>query len=127
MAKPTGARPPGGRRGSSKYVPDAGQLVWLSFSPQAGREQAGRRPALVLSPLAYNARTGLCVVCPVTGRAKGYPFEVALPAALPVQGVILSDHVKSADWHARDAQHIAAVPEEILAQVRAKLGPLLGT
>ena len=101
MAKRIGANPPGGSPGKKGYVPDAGDLVWFSFSPQAGREQAGRRPALVLSPRAYNGKAGLCVVCPVTQRAKGYPFEVELPAGLPVSGVVLSDHVKSADWQVR--------------------------
>jgi mRNA interferase MazF len=84
-------------------VPDVGDLVWLSFSPQAGQEQGGRRPALVLSERLYNERVGLCLVCPVTGKAKGYPFEVDLPAGMPVQGVVLSDHVKSADWQERRA------------------------
>jgi mRNA interferase MazF len=103
-----------------------GDLVWFSFSPQAGREQAGRRPALVLSPRSYNGNTGLCLVCPVTAQAKGYPFEVVLPEGLPVQGVVLGDHVKSADWQARNAEHVGSAPAEVLAQVRARLGPLLG-
>src|SRR5436853_7917451 len=106
MAKRTGARPSGASHGSSTYVPDVGDLIWLSFSPHAGREQAGRRPALVLSPRAYNERAGLCAVCPVTNRAKGYPFEVALPDGLAVVGVVLSDHVKSADWQARSAEFV---------------------
>ena len=125
MAKRTGARPSGGRRGS--YLPDAGDLIWLSFSPQAGREQAGRRPALVLSPRLYNAKAGLCVVCPVTSQVKGYPYEVALPAGLPVQGVVLSDHVRSADWQARQSESLGAAPAEVVEQVRAKIKPLLGT
>jgi mRNA interferase MazF len=128
MAKRTGGKPSGGSRGrAGPYVPEAGDLVWLSFSPQAGREQAGRRPALVLSQRAYNAKIGLCLVCPVTSRAKGYPFEVALPDGLPVGGVVLSDHVKSADWEARNAQYAGAAPAEVLGEVRAKLEPLLGT
>jgi mRNA interferase MazF len=126
MAKRTGARPSGGKAGSPAYVPDAGELVWLSFSPQAGREQAGRRPAVVLSPRDYNGRSGLCLVCPVTSRAKGYPFEVRLPDGLPVSGVVLSDHVRSADWQARDAEVIDRVPAEVLDEVRAKLRPLVG-
>ncbi len=109
-----------------RYVPDTGDLVWFSFSPQAGREQAGRRPGLVISPRVYNARTGLCLVCPVTGQAKGYPFEVELPEGLPVEGVVLSDHLKSADWQERKAERIGAVPAEVLDEVRAKLRPLLG-
>jgi mRNA interferase MazF len=127
MAKRTGAKPSGGSRGSKPYAPEAGDLVWLSFSPQAGREQGGQRPALVLSPRAYNARAGLCVVCPVTSRAKGYPFEVPLPDGLVVGGVVLSDHVKSADWQARQSEYAGGVPAEVLAEVRARLQPLLGT
>ncbi len=128
MAKRTGAKPLGGSRGKpGGYAPDTGDLVWLSFSPQAGREQAGRRPALVLSPRLYNAKSGLCVVCPVTQQPKGYPFEVILPDGLPVAGVVLTDHVKSADWQARLAEYAGAAPVEVLDQVRAKLKPLLGT
>jgi mRNA interferase MazF len=101
-------------------------LVWLSFTPQAGREQAGRRPGLVLSPRSYNAKVGLCLVCPATQHAKGYVFEVALPTGLPVQGVVLADHVKSADWQEWGSEHIAIVPAEVLEEVRAKLKPVLG-
>jgi mRNA interferase MazF len=128
MAKRTGARKKDASPGrGAAHVPGAGDLVWLSFTPQAGREQAGRRPALVLSPRDYNEKTGLCVVCPVTGQAKGYPFEVALPDGLAVTGVVLADHVKSADWHARHAEYAGKAPDEILAEVRGKLKPLLGT
>ncbi len=126
MAKRTGDRRSAGRRGSVRYVPDTGDLVWFSFSPQAGREQAGRRPGLVLSPRSYNAKASLCLVCPVTEQAKGYPFEVELPEGLPVQGVVLSDHLKSADWRERKAEPIGAVPAKVLDEVRAKLRPLLG-
>jgi mRNA interferase MazF len=101
-------------------------LVWLSFTPQVGREQAGRRPALVVSPRSYNTKVGLCLVCPVTQHAKGYAFEVKLPDGLPVQGVVLADHVKSADWQGRRSVHIATVPADVLDEVRAKLKPLLG-
>jgi mRNA interferase MazF len=127
MKKPTGGNPAGAKRGSSAYIPDTGHLVWFSFSPQAGREQAGRRPALVLSPSSYNARAGLCVICPITSHVKDYPFEVAMPDGLPVSGVVLSDHLKSADWRARSAEYIGLAPPEVLAEVRAKLKPLLGT
>src|SRR3954453_9876042 len=106
MAKRTGAKPSEKKHGSTEYVPDSGDLIWLSFSPQAGREQAGRRPALVLSPRSYNAKVGLCLACPVTHHAKGYAFEVALPDGLPVQGVVLADHVKSADWRERGSAPI---------------------
>jgi mRNA interferase MazF len=126
MAKRTGARPSGPKHGDAAAVPDTGDLVWLSFTPQVGREQAGRRPGLVLSPRSYNAKVGLCLVCPVTHHAKGYAFEVRLPDGLPVQGVVLADHVKSADWQQRGSEHIAAVPADVLDEVRAKLKPLLG-
>ena len=127
MTKRTGGKPAGEKRGSSPYVPEAGHLVWFSFSPQAGREQAGRRPALILSPSSYNARAGLCVICPITSQVKDYPFEVALPDGLPVRGVVLSDHLKSAAWRARSPEYISLAPPEVLAEVRAKLKPLLGT
>jgi mRNA interferase MazF len=85
------------------YVPDIGHIVWLSLDPQAGREQAGRRPFLVLTPRNYNDKTSLIVGCPITSRSKGYPFEVALHAQGTIEGVILADHVKSLDWRRRDA------------------------
>jgi mRNA interferase MazF len=109
-----------------RYVPERGDLVWLTFDPTAGREQAGRRPALVLSPALYNRRASLMLVCPITNQAKGYPFEVALPDGLTIAGVVLADHVKSADWTARRAQFAMKVPPEVLADVTAKLRPLLG-
>ena len=124
MKKRTGVRRSVGNRGS--YVPDSGDLVWLSFSPQAGREQAGRRPGLVLSPRLYNTRAGLCLVCPVTSRAKGYPFEVKLPGGQDVQGVILCDDIKSADWQARQIEWAGQASPEVVQQVRAKLKPLVG-
>ena len=111
---------------AATYVPDAGDLVWLSFSPQAGREQAGRRPALVLSPRSYNSRADLCLVSPITNQAKGYPFEVSLPDSLPVSGVVLSDHVRSSNWKVRQVKFIAKAPEGVLEDVRAKLQALLG-
>ncbi len=126
MAKQTGGRPSGERRGKAAHVPDAGDLVWLNFSPQAGREQGGRRPGVVLSPLAYNAKVGLCLVCPITSSIKGYAFEVILPADLPVQGVVLADHIKIADWQDRQCKFIAALPLDVLDEVRAKLKPLVG-
>src|SRR5947209_20141409 len=114
MAKRTGVRPSAAKRGNA---PDAGDLIWLSFTPQAGREQAGRRPGLVLSPRLYNARAGLCLVCPVTSRAKGYPFEVELPGGQDVQGVILCDHIKSADWQARQIEWTDQATPEVVQQV----------
>lgn len=109
-----------------RYVPERGDLVWLSFDPQAGHEQAGRRPALVISPAPYNRRASLALVCPITNQAKGYPFEVALPDGLSISGVVLADHVKSADWAARRIQFAAKVPAAIIAEVIAKLRPLVG-
>ena len=126
MAKRIGAKPSGARSGRSGYVPEAGDLVWFSFSPQAGREQAGRRPGLVLSSRVYNSKAGLCVVCPVTGQSKGYPFEVPLPAGLAIAGVVLADHIRSADWQVRNAAYAGVAPGAVLAEVRAKLQPLLG-
>jgi mRNA interferase MazF len=110
----------------AEWAPDAGDLVWLSFDPQAGREQAGRRPALVLSPAAYNRRSGLAIMCPVTSRIKGYPFEVELPRGLDVSGAVLADHVKSLDLRIRRAAFAGKVPAAVLGEVQARLAPLLG-
>jgi mRNA interferase MazF len=107
------------------YVPERGDAIWITLDPQAGHEQAGRRPALVLSPSAYNGRVGLALLCPITNQAKGYPFEVPLPRELPVSGVVGADQVKSLDWQARKATWIGAVPEEIVAQVVRRLQTLL--
>jgi len=108
------------------YVPQSGDLIWLTFDPQAGREQAGRRPALVLSPGTYNAKSGLALVCPITNQAKGYPFEVTVPAAHGATGVVLADHVKSVDWKARRAEKIGRCPSEAIDEVPSRLAPLLG-
>src|SRR6187455_2089235 len=108
------------------YVPESGDLVWLSFDPQAGREQAGRRPALILSPASYNGRTGLALACPITSQIKGYPFEVKLPPGLAVGGVVLADHIRSLDWRARRAVHADVAPPDVLDEVVARLEPLLG-
>jgi len=107
------------------FVPDRGHFVWLTFDPQAGHEQAGRRPALVISPRSYNSKAGLLLACPVTGKAKGYPFEVAIPAGLSVSGVILADQLRSLDWQARQAAHICSAPVEVVAEAIAKAGTLL--
>jgi mRNA interferase MazF len=109
----------------SGYVPAQGDVVWFDFDPQAGHEQGGRRPAVVLSPLAYNRLIGLALVCPVTSREKGYPFEVKLPAGLPVAGVVLADHVKSQDWRARGAEPIARLDEATLAALLQRTACLL--
>ena len=111
---------------SGAYLPDAGDFVWLTFDPQAGREQAGRRPALVLSPQSYNAKSGLAIVCPVTTQVKGYPFEVAVPAGMRATGAILADHVKSVDWKARRAEKLGRCPDDAIYEVRARLAALLG-
>jgi mRNA interferase MazF len=107
------------------YVPERGDLVWISFSPQAGHEQAGRRPGLVISPGTYNDKVGLAILCPLTTQEKGYPFEVRLPAGLPVSGVVLSDQVRSLDWRARRAERAGRVPASIVQEVLKKLGTLV--
>ncbi len=107
------------------YIPERGDVVWISFNPQAGHEQADRRPAVVLSPQAYNGKVGLAILCPITNQSKGYPFEVALPKAADVTGVILSDQVKSLDWRVRKAEFKTSLPEEVIDDVLAKLGTLL--
>ena len=107
------------------FVPGGGELIWLTFDPQAGHE-AGRRPAVVLSPKSYNLKSGLALVCPVTSQIKGYPFEVPVPGGCGVDGVILADHVKSLDWKARRAERISRVPTSTLTEVLARLAPLLG-
>ena len=110
---------------SAPYVPDRGDIVWLNFSPQAGHEQAGGRPALVLSPRSYNDRTGLALLCPVTTAAKGYPFEVSLPQGDDITGVVLSDHIKSLDWRARQADLATQATPRVVEQVLEMLGTLL--
>jgi mRNA interferase MazF len=107
------------------YVPRRGDFVWIHLNPQAGHEQAGHRPALTLSPEAYNSKVGLALICPVTNQVKGYPFEVVIPEGLPVTGVILSDQIRSLDWRARQAELICVAPEETVAEVLQKLGTLL--
>ena len=102
---------------SSSYTPGRGDLIWLSFDPQAGREQAGHRPAFVLSPEAYNRKTSLMLACPITSKVKGYPFEVALPSGLRIGGVILADQVKSLDWRARQANFISHAPASVIEEV----------
>lgn len=107
------------------YVPSRGDIVWLTFNPQSGSEQAGRRPAIVLSPASYNGRVGLAIFCPITNQKKGYPFEVVLPDDIPVNGVILSDQVKSLDWRSRNAQFACHAPEEVIIEVLQKVSILI--
>ncbi len=104
----------------SRYVPSRGDIIWLNFNPQAGHEQAGKRPALVLSPKEYNRKTSLIIACPITSKIKGYPFEVRV-VSQKIDGVILSDQVKSLDWKVRAAQLIDQADTEAISEVQAKL------
>jgi mRNA interferase MazF len=110
----------------SNYIPDRGDIVWLDFNPQTGREQSGRRPALTISPKAYNEKLGLAIFCPITSNIKGYPFEVKIPARLKIKGVILADHVKNLDWKIRKAKYICKLPSNNLLDVMEKLNILIG-
>jgi mRNA interferase MazF len=107
------------------YIPQRGDVIWITLNPQAAHERAGRRPAVVLSPDAYNGKVGLVILCPITSQVKGYPFEVRIPEDLPVRGVILADQVKSLDWRARQAERVCTLPPDVIAEVLAKLGVLL--
>ena len=107
------------------YIPSRGDIVWLTFNPQAGHEQAGRRPALVLSPAAYNGKVGLAIFCPITNQIKGYPFEVLIPEGLGISGAILSDQVKCLDWKARQAELAGKLPAVTINEVLQKLNTLL--
>ncbi len=109
----------------ARYAPGRGEVIWLQFDPQAGHEQAGRRPAVVVSPREYNAKTGLALCCPITSRIKGYPFEVALSEDSEVSGVILADQVKSLDWRARRARKLWTLPEDCLQELLAKIRVLI--
>ena len=107
------------------YVPDSGDVVWLTFDPQAGHEQRGRRPALILSPRTYNAKARLAIACPITSHVKGYPFEVLLPPGGKIVGAVLADHVKNVDWQVRRAVFEAKAPADIMPEVRERLRALL--
>ena len=107
------------------YCPKRGDVVWIAFNPQAGHEQAGHRPALVLSPQSYNRKVGLAILCPLTTQVKGYPFEVRVPDGLKASGAILSDQVKSMDWRARKASLLCSLPDTTVRQVLNKVGTLL--
>jgi mRNA interferase MazF len=109
---------------ASGYVPERGDLVWIEFDPQAGHEQAGRRPGLVISPKSYNAKAGLALVCPVTSQIKGYPFEVALTKGC-INGAVLTDQVRSLDWSTRRAEKAANVDDQVLELVLAKILTLI--
>ena len=109
----------------ARYCPKRGDVVWLSLSPQAGHDQSGRRPAVVLSPELYNRKVGLALFCPITNRAKGYPFEVAIPDGLKASGVVLSDQLKSLNWRARKALFLCSLPRPTVSEVLGKIGALL--
>ena len=117
----------GQRRGGVVRAPERGALIWLTFTPQSGREQGGRRPALVVSPSAYNSKVGLALVCPITSKVKGYPFEVPLPEGVPVQGVVLADQLRSLDWRSRQADIIGTAPRAVLERVLQLVGTLLSS
>ncbi len=107
------------------YIPARGDVIWINLNPQAGHEQAGRRPALILSSAAYNDKAGLAILCPITTQIKGYPFEVTIPTGKDVSGAILADQVKSLDWRARRTELICVLPETTVIEVLKKLGTLL--
>ncbi len=102
-------------------TPERGDVVWLQFNPQTGSEQAGHRPALVISPKSYNQRVGLALVCPITSRIKGYPFEVELPRGIKTEGAILCDQIKSLDWRIRSAKRIGSVPPPVMQEITARI------
>jgi mRNA interferase MazF len=108
------------------YIPERGDLVWLQFNPRSGHEQAGHRPAVVLSPASYNKRVGLALFCPITSIVKGYPFEVVLPDGLGVDGAILADQVRSLDWKVRKAKWIGRLPDDLLEETVGKFLALVG-
>ena len=110
---------------ADEYVPNRGDIVWMSFTPQAGHEQAGHRPALVVSPREYNAVTSLALCCPITSQVKGYPFEVNLPTASPITGVVLADQIESLDWRSRGARFECRSSNAVLSEVIGKVGTLL--
>jgi len=107
------------------YVPERGGVVWITLNPRIGHEQAGRRPALVLSPVTYNGKVGLALLCPITSQIKGYPFEVRVPEGLAVSGTVLADQVKSLDWRAREAEFAGSLPAEVLGNVLQRAVVLL--
>jgi len=107
------------------YLPNRGDVVWISLNSQAGHEQAGRRPAVVVSPPAYNRKVGLALLCPITSQIKGYPFEVIIPQGLKLSGAVLSDQVKSLDWRARRAELICTLPRDTIVEVVQKLSTLI--
>jgi mRNA interferase MazF len=110
------------RRG---YVPERGDVVWLMFGPQAGHEQSGRRPGVVMSSSIYNGKTGMALCCPITSHIKGYPFEVLVPAGLKISGAILADQIRNIDWKMRRAEYLCKLPDKALEEVAEKILSLL--
>jgi mRNA interferase MazF len=124
MVKVTGVNQSGRKSGSNVYVPNRGDIVWLDFDPQTGHEQAGHRPALIISPMIYND-FGLAIVCPITNSTKGYPFEVRLPSGINTTGFVLADHIKSIDWKARKAELKEKVSVEFVTEVISILSSII--
>lgn len=106
---------------ATRYSPERGDIVWLQFDPRAGHEQAGRRPAIVVSPRIYNQRVGLALFCPITSQVKGYPFEVEIPPGSKASGAVLCDQIKSLDWRARRAKKLCPAPEGIIEAVTGRI------
>lgn len=124
IRRSTGDRPSAARSGSA-FCPDAGDFIWIELDPTKGHEQRGRRPAIVLSPRVYNERTGLCVACPITGQAKGYPFEVPIPSGQAVVGVVLADQVRCVSWTERNASLAGRAQSDLLEDVRERIAALI--
>jgi mRNA interferase MazF len=110
---------------SDDYCPDAGDLVWIDLNPTVGHEQSRHRPAIVLTPRQYNLRSGLCIICPITSRARGYPFELAIPHGHPISGIILVDQGRSVSWEKRYLKMAGVAPAELIDEVRERLAALL--
>ena len=113
------------KSGSKKYIPNRGDIVWLDFNPRTGREQAGHRPAIVISPKEFNILSSLVFVCPITSKVKGFSFEVLLPEEMQTQGVVLIHHLRSVDWKTRGIKFIEKVPMSVIEEICAKLEPLI--
>lgn len=111
--------------GNQKYIPNRGDIVWLDFNPPTGREQAGHRPAIVISPKQFNALSFLAFVCPITSKIKGFSFEVLLPEKMQTQGVVLIHHLRSVDWKNRSIKFIESAPISVIEEISAKLEPLI--
>ena len=111
--------------GSKKYIPNRGDIVWLDFNPRTGREQAGHRPAIVVSPKQFNSLSSLLFVCPITSKIKGFSFEVSLPEEMQTQGVVLIHHLRSVDWKIRGIKFIEQAPISVIEEIQAKLEPLI--